>query len=93
MLYIHFYLIHGTKERNVLFVFLICILSTGCTTRKQRERNVFLADTAQNQLNYKQDIFSEQGKICAFYIGRIRLHVGKLHEIQALALQAAYIKL
>lgn len=59
------------RRIKALLVFLICILLTGCTTRKQGERNVFLANTAQNQLNYKQDVFSEQGKTCAFYNGRV----------------------
>ena len=59
------------RRVKVLFVFLICILLTGCINRKQGERNVFLANTAQNQLNYKQDIFSEQGKVCAYYSGRV----------------------
>ncbi len=59
------------RRIKVLIIFLICILLTGCINRKQGERNVSLANTAQNQLNYKQDVFSEQGKTCAFYNGRI----------------------
>ena len=59
------------KKVKLAIVSVCVLLLTGCMDNELGEENMRRANINHNFLNYKQNIYSEWGKECAFYKGRI----------------------
>lgn len=59
--------------KKVKWIFVCCfvLLLTGCIDNELGDENEDKANVCQNYLNYKQDVYCEWGKQCAFYEDRI----------------------